>query len=828
MASGEKSGERTSGVKYTAKYDVTYNINKNAYVIRLSGIVTPIVANYAGNTYHTEVKLYDSNGKHYNTIMKYDKSFEFGEKPNSPGTVLPPLTANTVVFDYMQEVTAVSGYSIQIFIALPDFEFYSGLVTIWPDNSSLTLNTSSTVTPNSCNLSWSSNINLQSLIIKNGNDTLYNNISLNTKSGTANFTGLMPNTTYTLSITGKRYNSSSTTTKNISVTTTAFPVITSPLNFTIGNNLTVNLSSGFALAYKIQVKISNTAKDYLEYLLDVPASAKSVILNSGDSTVIDSLYQLSSTDKTLTITMHPYYTGTNYKGEAQTSAGSISTGTVTIPNSPPHFLNFTYGNSDELTLNLLGDSKYFVQGHGNLKVVISVDDRALPANYATVKKYVCELRRSQINGTTILNKEFAYYDDLDIILNFGALNTSSDVIDPIYIKIYAIDSRGFVSETITKVVYILPYQIPSINFSTLSRFNEFEQEIIWEFDSYYSSLPINGINKNIPYEIKVRTYEIGTAPSGSYITLSLPNNNITAFSEYTTKVIDVKTNTDSIINLNRERSYYIEFMLTDSLTTYTYIGEIHAGISILGILDDGHVTVGRLPDLNNECLLQVGSDILLTDEEGNDRKLIELVKDLILESDKRKYPIGKIILSTETVNPVDYLGFGTWVAWGSGRVPVGVNTGDGNFNIVEKIGGASTINLNHSHTVNNHIHDMSHSHAVNSHTHSTQDHILTIDEMPGHRHYQTEYWNRGGNGTAYTQGSEMAQPVAYGTMTSPTRYTGGGQAHNHGNTGTSAPGTNAGTRTTTDGSAPETTSTLLTEQSILQPYITCYMWKRTA
>ena len=53
------------------------------------------------------------------------------------------------------------------------------------------------------------------------------------------------------------------------------------------------------------------------------------------------------------------------------------------------------------------------------------------------------------------------------------------------------------------------------------------------------------------------------------------------------------------------------------------------------------------------------------------------------------YPVGSIYMSVSPTNPSEYFG-GTWVAWGSGRVPVGLNTSDTNFNTVEKTGGAST------------------------------------------------------------------------------------------------------------------------------------------
>ena len=41
-------------------------------------------------------------------------------------------------------------------------------------------------------------------------------------------------------------------------------------------------------------------------------------------------------------------------------------------------------------------------------------------------------------------------------------------------------------------------------------------------------------------------------------------------------------------------------------------------------------------------------------------------------------------METTSVNPSAYLGFGTWELWGKGKVPVGVDSGDSDFNTVEK------------------------------------------------------------------------------------------------------------------------------------------------
>lgn len=262
----------------------------------------------------------------------------------------------------------------------------------------------------------------------------------------------------------------------------------------------------------------------------------------------------------------------------------------------------------------------------------------------------------------------------------------------------------------------------------------------------------------------------------------------------------------------------------------------------------------------------------------------------------RIYPIGSIYMSVNNVNPQSFFG-GTWVAWGAGRVPVGVSTLETEFETVEKTGGTTTVNLQHSHTVNNHTHGMSHSHTVDSHTHGMShshtvdnhthgmSHSHTVDShihgmshshtVNSHKHLGTtgvdnNHYYQGATygstiinssvenmtGLYFNPASESRTSIIRLSYTSPeapgtnvgTRTTtdgatpgtdvgtktttdGAAPGTNTGTrttTGGAAPGTNTGTRTTTDGTAPDTNTNLNTAQSILQPYITCYMWKRTA
>ena len=61
------------------------------------------------------------------------------------------------------------------------------------------------------------------------------------------------------------------------------------------------------------------------------------------------------------------------------------------------------------------------------------------------------------------------------------------------------------------------------------------------------------------------------------------------------------------------------------------------------------------------------------------------------------HPVGSIYMSVNDTNPGDVFG-GTWEQWGSGRVPVGVDMSDSDFNSVEKIGGSKYLQ-EHSHNI---------------------------------------------------------------------------------------------------------------------------------
>lgn len=106
------------------------------------------------------------------------------------------------------------------------------------------------------------------------------------------------------------------------------------------------------------------------------------------------------------------------------------------------------------------------------------------------------------------------------------------------------------------------------------------------------------------------------------------------------------------------------------------------------------------------------------------------------------YPINSIIIKADNEDYSDWLGF-EWERTLVGRVPVGIDENDSDFNTVGKTGGE-------------------------------KKHTLTIDEMPKHDHGAAI---SGGTGNVYTAGSFLSgqSPLYY----IPTNAAGGDEAHNN-------------------------------------------------
>lgn len=151
------------------------------------------------------------------------------------------------------------------------------------------------------------------------------------------------------------------------------------------------------------------------------------------------------------------------------------------------------------------------------------------------------------------------------------------------------------------------------------------------------------------------------------------------------------------------------------------------------------------------------------------------------------YPVGSIYTNaTNSTNPGTLLGFGTWVAFGAGRVMVGFDSGNSLFDTAEETGGsADAITVSHTHSFSG-----------------------TTATDGSHNHPTSANGNTNGYGYGSDYYNVVRDSLDNGPYTSMVTGTAGTHSHTFsGTTGSSgSSGTNAN----------------------YQPYITVYMWKRTA
>jgi hypothetical protein len=155
---------------------------------------------------------------------------------------------------------------------------------------------------------------------------------------------------------------------------------------------------------------------------------------------------------------------------------------------------------------------------------------------------------------------------------------------------------------------------------------------------------------------------------------------------------------------------------------------------------------------------------------SGDGKQIVNVEFILKMMDKLIPPVGSIYMSTSPSNPNMIYPDTSWVEWGNGRVPVGVDTSQTEFDSVEKTGGEKT-------------------------------HTLTIAEMPSHKHNVYDKGHHHGsedNSSGDSQGN----------------YRRGISSHR-------------GNASTATADIVESSVGSSEAHDNLQPYITCYMWKRT-
>lgn len=291
------------------------------------------------------------------------------------------------------------------------------------------------------------------------------------------------------------------------------------------------------------------------------------------------------------------------------------------------------------------------------------------------------------------------------------------------------DSRGYTSDISTiNFEHYVDYVPLSVTNISVTRENELSGKAYLSLTGDYFNDSFGATNNALTVQLRYK--EKGTSVWGET-------------SDITTEAV-ILNNTFSITdlligeNFSTDVSYDIEVILKDKVNT--------TGITYSKTLAEGTPTFR----------------IRKNDVWYKGIKLLEYADSQIKINVDLAHPVGSLYFSTDPTNPSQIFG-GTWVAWGAGRVPVGVDTSQTEFNTVEKTGGEKT-------------------------------HKLTVQETPSHAHgFQ-------GGSALFTQENQGVKGIGAGNYWAE----GVGAIPNTSNAGGDQPHNN------------------------LQPYITCYIWKRTA
>ena len=335
------------------------------------------------------------------------------------------------------------------------------------------------------------------------------------------------------------------------------------------------------------------------------------------------------------------------------------------------------------------------------------------------------------------------------------------------LQIEAVDSRQLSSRK-TVSLDLVNYSSPYITQAKATRQNYVEEATTLTASGTFSNIFSNTILR-IQYQYK----QSGTTQWSSLQTLSTFTVSGNQWS------IQSPINGDTSSGYNVEKNYDLKIIVTDKLSSSNQTTTIDSISPLVWYKkSEKKVGIGKKPsyslDVNGDCNITGNYKI---NGVNIDNKLT------ILEA---VYPVGAIYIATVETNPATLFGFGTWepinnkflLAGSSGTYPYG-NTGGGT-----------------SYTPSG---------TVNYHT-------LTVNEMPKHGHdaaYYNSSWttnyvsggsiNAGAWGNWSSNGGKGYRTA--GTANNYDTYTGGGQGHNHSFTGTTA--------------------------TIIPPYLSVYMWKRT-
>lgn len=396
-----------------------------------------------------------------------------------------------------------------------------------------------------------------------------------------------------------------------------------------------------------------------------------------------------------------------------------ATFTATVPDDiKPKLTGFTLTDTNTAAASIVPGGQIFIQILSNIKVNFG---QMTGAYGSTITGYYAEIVGK--NQSTTMQGG-----------SLGIMNYTGNVT----IRASIMDSRGRTSNTIERTVNILEYFAPILSISAV-RSGAQSSTLTITRNAKVAPLTVNGVQKNqMKLTFKVakfgsNDYKVDTgSASGLWTSVSsLINSNANLKGEY------VANSSWTVLGILEDKFTTTEFAVNVATEQVVLSYDKHGlGVGKIrerGALDvkgntfiDGYLRhcIEWAGEVSANDLIEGGTAWTSKDTPNNGWGMLETFRvgnlsgkeatqrftqmngykvwyryrhyqtgnwtPWVVEGIDNFYPIGSIYQSTAPTNPTTFMG-GVWERFGNGRVLVGVDETDADFNVANKQGGSSTV-----------------------------------------------------------------------------------------------------------------------------------------
>lgn len=400
-----------------------------------------------------------------------------------------------------------------------------------------------------------------------------------------------------------------------------------------------------------------------------------------------------------------------------TSIGNTTTQSIgVINNANPIFTDFDFADINPITTAVTLTNQSIVGGVSTLQITIPTTKKATALKGASIVSYIISDKAIDYSASEI-TKPIPQYNSSEIVVS-------------------AVDTRGnttTVRKTITDFIVYSPIAINQTS-ATISRTNNIDEETKISFEGTFWNSNFGKVNNSlsVAYKYRLKGSSEAYTTGVTTITPTISNNSFSV----TNKAIIGDTNSGFDVS----KSYEIIVEVSDKLSVNEIDYTLNPGKNAIEIVGN---KVTKINDILFENLLLPSGSVI--EYAGDTAPNGWLICDGSAISREIYANLFEVIGSTfgggdgTTTFNIPNL---------KGKIPVGLNSDDSDFNILGKEGGEKT-------------------------------HILKINEIPSHNHRQTVTASRTGSGSTYVSWNANNLTGNTDKDARNTLNTGGGEAHNN-------------------------------------------------